>query len=180
MLRGSTNKKVAIAIAFENFKDEEYFVTRQVLEAAGRKVITVSNKMGTAQGVSGGQTPVDLSLDELKVEDYDGLVFIGGPGCLENLDQPVSYQIARETVKQDKILGAICISPVILAKAGLLKDRKATVWSVSLDKSPVKILQDGGANYQEQPVVIDGKIITGNGPAVAREFGQAIVRLLSD
>lgn len=179
MSRESSDKKVVMVIAFKDFKDEEYFVTRQVLEKGGLEITTVSNKKGTAQGVSGGQAPIDLSLDELKIEDYDGLVFIGGPGCLKNLDQSVSYQIAQEAVKQDKVLGAICISPVILAKAGLLRDKKATVWSTPLDKSPVEILQENGADYQEQPVVIDGKIVTGNGPAAAKEFGQAVVQLMS-
>ncbi|PIV10175.1 MAG: DJ-1 family protein [Candidatus Portnoybacteria bacterium CG03_land_8_20_14_0_80_41_10] len=174
-----SNKKVAMLIAFTDFKDEEYFVPKEVLEKAGLEVVTVSNSKRTAQGVSGGQAPIDISLDELKVADYDGIVFIGGPGALKNLDNQTSYQIAQEAVEQNKILGAICISPVILAKAGVLQGKKATVWSSPLDKSPVKTLQENGANYQEEDIVVDGEVITGNGPAAAEKFGQAIVQRLT-
>jgi protease I len=178
MPQESITKKVTLIIAFENFKDEEYFIPREVLEKAGIEVVTASNFKGTAQGVSGGQAPIDVSLDELKVVDYDAIAFIGGPGALKNLDHQTSYQIAQEAVKHDKILGAICISPVILAKAGLLQNKKATVWSSTLNKEPVKILRENGANYQENDVVVDGKIITGNSPAAAEKFSQAIIRLL--
>jgi len=179
MPQESIAKKAALIIAFENFKDEEYFIPKEVLEKAGIEVTTASNSKGTAQGVSGGQVPIDVSLDELKIEDYEGIVFIGGPGALKNLDNQTSYRIAQEAVSQGKILAAICISPVILAKAGLLQDKEATVWSSALDKGPVKILQENGANYQEDDLVVDGKIITGSGPAAAEKFGQAIVHLLT-
>lgn len=173
------NKKVAMIIAFTDFRDEEYFVPKEILEKAGVEISTVSNSKGTAQGVSGGQVLVNVSLDELKIADYDGIVFIGGPGCLKNLNNQTSYQVAQETVNHDKVLAAICISPVILAKAGVLKDRKVTVWSSVLDKGPIKTVQENGAIYQEEEVVIDGEIITANGPAAAEKFGQAIIQVLT-
>lgn len=173
------DKKVAMIIAFTDFRDEEYFVPKEILKKAGIKVITASNAQGTAQGVNGGEASVNISLDELKVEDYHGIVFIGGPGCLKNLDNQLSYQVVQAAVKQNKVLAAICISPVILAKAGVLKDKKATVWSSSLDRNPVKALQENEAIYQEENVVIDGKIITGNGPAAGQKFAQAIVEALT-
>jgi protease I len=171
--------KVAMIIAFTDFKDEEYFVPKQVLEGAGIEVITVSNAKGIAQGTDGGEAPVNLSLEELKVEDFDGLVFVGGPGCLKNLDNQTSYQIVQEVVNQNKVLGAICISPVILAKAGVLQAKQATVSSSDLDRSAIKTLQENGANYQVQDMVVDGKIITASGPPAAQKFGQAIVEALT-
>jgi len=87
--------------------------------------------------------------------------------------------VAQETVSQNRVLASICISPVILAKAGVLEGRKATVWSSVMDRSSVRILKDNGTIYQDEDVVVDGKIITGNGPAAAKEFGQAIVEALT-
>jgi protease I len=179
MPQESSVKKVAMIIAFANFKDEEYFIPKEVLEKAGIEITTVSNSKGTARGVSGGEVSVNTSLEELKVENYDGVIFVGGPGCLENLDNQTSYQIAQEAVRQDKVLAAICISPVILAKAGVLQGKKATVWSNALDRGPVKALQENGAFYQEEDVVVDGKVITANGPAAAEKFGQAVVQVLT-
>jgi protease I len=172
------SKKVAMIIAFRDFKDEEYFVPKEVLEKAGIEVVTVSNSKGAAYGTGGGEVLIDVVLDELEIENYDGVIFVGGAGCLDNLDNEISYQIAQEAVRKNKVLAAICISPVILAKAGVLNDKKATVWSDSLNKEPIKILEENGAVYQDEDVVVDGKIITANGPAAAEEYGQKIVEVL--
>ncbi|PIR71487.1 MAG: hypothetical protein COU43_02395, partial [Candidatus Nealsonbacteria bacterium CG10_big_fil_rev_8_21_14_0_10_37_25] len=77
-----------------------------------------------------------------------------------------------------KVLASICISPVILAKAGVLKGKKATVWSSPMDKVPVRILEENEAIYQDKSVVADGKIVTANGPAAAEKFAKAIITAL--
>ena len=130
-------------------------------------------------GADGGEVNVGLLVSEINLADFDAVVFIGGPGCLENLDNESSYKVAQETVSQGKILASICISPVILAKAGVLEDKEATVWSLTLDRGPVVILKENGAIYQDKTVVVDGKIITGNGPEASKEFGEAILKLLT-
>lgn len=190
-------KKVAMIIAFRDFRDAEYFVPKEILEKAGVKTITVSTKLGTAIGADGGDTEVDLLLKNLNpaefadlqnksshdsiqsISSFDGVVFIGGPGCLKYLDNESSYRVAKETVEKNKILGAICISPVILAKAGILKGKRVTVWNSAMDRGPVKTLKEHGAIYEDKNVVVDGKIVTGNGPGAAEEFGQKIVDLLT-
>jgi len=174
------NKKIAMIIAHRDFRDEEYFVPKEILEGAGAEVKTASNKMGRALGADGGEVEIDLLVKDLNPAEFDVVVFIGGPGCLGNLDNENSYQVAKETVSQNKILASICISPIILAKAGVLKGKKATVWSSPMDRSPVKILEENGAIYQDELVVVDGKIITGNGPGAAKEFGEAIVEVLTE
>ena len=173
------NKKAAMIIAFKDFRDEEYFVPKEILEKAGAEVKTASNKIGTAIGADGGEVKVDLLVSEINPTDFYAIIFIGGPGCLKNLDDESSYRVAQETVSQNRVLASICISPVILAKAGVLEGRKATVWSSVMDRSSVRILKDNGTIYQDEDVVVDGKIITGNGPAAAKEFGQAIVEALT-
>jgi protease I len=175
-----TDKKIAMIIAFKDFRDEEYFVPKEILEEAGAEVKTASNRKGIAIGADGGEVEVNLLIYEINMANFDVVVFIGGPGCLENLDNENSYRVAKETISQDKILASICISPVILAKAGALKGKKATVWSSPMDRSPVKILEGNGAIFEDKPVVVDGKIITGNGPGAAEEFGEAIVEVLTN
>jgi len=173
-----TNKKIVIVIAFRDFRDQEYFMPKEVLTAAGAEIKTASTEIGTAIGADGGEVEVDLLVKDLNPTDFDVLVFIGGPGCLKYLDNEDSYNLCRETVSQDKVLASICISPVILAKAGVLEGKKATVWSSPMDKSPIKILEERGAVFQEESVVVDGKIITANGPAAAENFGRAIIETL--
>ena len=173
------NKKAAMIIAFKDFRDEEYFVPKEILEKAGAEVKTASNKIGTAIGADGGEVKVDLLVSEINPTDFYAIIFIGGPGCLKNLDDESSYRVAQETVSQNKVLASICISPVILAKAGVLEGEKATVWSSVMDRSPIKILQNNGAIYEDKRVVVEGKIITGNGPGAAKEFGETIVEVLT-
>lgn len=172
------SKKVAMIVAFRDFRDVEYFLPKKILEEAGLEVKTASNKIGIAIGADGGDTDVDLLISELDPADFDAIVFVGGPGCLKNLDNEDSYKIARETVSQNKVLGSICISPVILAKSGVLSGKKATVWSSVMDRSPIKILEENGAIYQDKEVVVDGKIITANGPDAAQKFAETIIEIL--
>jgi len=172
-------KKIAMIIAFRDFRDAEYFVPKEILEKAGIEVKTASNKKGIAIGADGGDVKVDLLVSEINPAEFAAVVFIGGSGCLENLDNESSYRVAQETVSQNRVLASICISPVILAKAGVLEGKKATVWSSVMDRSPIKILQNNGAIYEDKRVVVEGKIITGNGPGAAKEFGETIVEVLT-
>ncbi|KKU86886.1 MAG: ThiJ/PfpI domain-containing protein [Parcubacteria group bacterium GW2011_GWA2_47_9] len=171
--------KIALIIAFRNFRDEEYFIPKEVFERAGASVITFSTAIGTAVGVHGGEVPAQLTVEELKVADYDAVIFVGGAGAKKLMENEDALRVARETAASEKILAAICIAPTILARAGVLFGKKATVWSSSMDRSAIKILQEEGVLYREGPIVVDGKIITANGPEVAREFARKMLALLT-
>ena len=173
-----SGKKVAMVIAFRDFRDEEYFLPKQILQDQGAEVFTASNSTGKAVGKLGGDIEVDLLLKDLKPTDYDAVLFVGGPGAYDYFEDSDCHRIAKETADSGKILGAICIAPAILAKAGVLRGKKATVWSSALDKSAVKILEDSGAVFQQEKVVVDGKIATASGPEAAEQFGQTIANLL--
>jgi len=171
--------KVLIVIAFRDFQDMEYLVPKKILEKAGIETKTISSKKGVAVGVFGETVLIDGTISEVKIDDYNSLVFVGGGGCLPYLDNQDSYNLIKEAFDKDKLLAAICISPVILAKAGVLENKKATVWNSPIDQFPVKLLTENKAIYQEDSVVVDGKIITARGPEVADLFGETIVRLLT-
>lgn len=172
-------KTVAMVISFRDFRDVEYFIPRETLERAGAKVVTISNQKGLAVGADGGEVKVDLTAEEAKIDDFEAILFIGGPGMVKKLDDSTFQKLALEAGSKNKIVGAICIAPALLAKAGILQRKKATVWSSLLDKSAIKMLEEGGAIYQEQAVVVDGNIITANGPAAAKEFAQAVIALIN-
>lgn len=172
--------QAALIIAFEGFQDKEYGDTREVLEKAGIKTGVFSSKKGEAQGKMGEMVKIEKTIEELRVDDYEAIVFIGGPGALEYLENRTAWRIAREAVEKNKVLAAICIAPEILAKAGVLKGKKATVWSSSLDQEEIKALEEAGALYSNENVVIDGKIVTANGPMSAKKFAQEIIKLLGN
>lgn len=168
------SKKVLLIIAHKGFQPVEYNAPKKILQEAGVKVITASNAPGTAVSAMSNETAeVDLILSEVKTADYDGIFFIGGPGALEHLDNAESHRIIKEAAASGKLWGAICISPRILAAAGVLKNKKATGWNG--DGQLPKILADVGAEYVNKPVVVDGNLITASGPAAAEEFGRTIL-----
>ncbi|MEK7624220.1 MAG: DJ-1/PfpI family protein [Patescibacteria group bacterium] len=171
-------KKAVLIIAYKNFQDREYSVTKEVLENGGTEVKTAASQKGTAEGVFGLKASVDLLAAEINLADFDAVVFIGGGGALEYLDNEISYNLTRETIRQNKLLAAICVAPVILARAGALKNKKATVWQNISDKESIKILEKNGAEFINKDVVFDGKIITANGPAAAEKFGESILKLI--
>jgi protease I len=171
-------KKILMVVAFKDFKDEEYFITKEVLEKAGYLIETTSSQKGIALGVDGGDAIVTILPNEVDPKNYEAIVFVGGPGMGKELDNQEFQKLAQEFVRNDKIVAAICVAPGLLAKAGVLNNLKVTVWSSVLDKSQIKILEENGAIYNQGPVVIDEKIITANGPEAAQEFGEAIVSLL--
>ena len=179
MQKSLLDKKIAIVITFRDFRDVEYFIPRDIFERAGAKIFTVSPKKGIAIGADGGEVNVDLEISEFKVEDFDAVVFIGGPGMPKKLDDTDFQKIAQDTAKANKVLGAICISPALLAKAGVLEGKKATVWSHPLNKEPINILKRNGAIYEAKAVVVDGKIVTGNGPEASEEWAKALIEVLA-
>ncbi len=168
-----------LIIAHKGFQPIEYGITRQWLEEAGIKVITASDQSGTAIAADNGEVKVDLVLEEVNVNDYDGIFFIGGSGAIEHLDNDRSYRIIHQVDRaHGKIYGAICISTRILAHAGVLEGRRVTGWDG--DHKLDGILRDAGAEYVNMDVVVDRTIITAIGPKVAKEFGQAIIETLQN
>lgn len=169
--------KVLFIVAHEGFQPIEYSDPKEILQDGGVEVFTASNLPGTAKAAYGGEdVSVDLLVRDIKVADYDGIFFIGGPGALENLDNEESYDLAKKMSNGGKLWGAICISPRILAHAGVLKNKKVTGWDD--DDELGQILTDVGAQYIHEAVVVDKKLITASGPRAAAEWGRKILENL--
>ncbi len=167
-------KKVLMIIAPKNFRDEELLEPKGVLTQAGAVVEVASTSLDTAVGMLGAEVGVDLLVDSVRVADYDAVVFVGGMGASQYWESTKAHSIAQEASQTGKVLGAICIAPVTLANAGLLREKKATVWASEKERIEAK-----GAKYTGSSVQVDGRIITADGPKAAREFGQTILKALS-
>jgi protease I len=166
--------KAVLIIAGSKFRDEELFETKKILEDAKVQTTIASSKTGTIRGMKDGQAKAQILISEIKVEDYNAVVFIGGAGAHEYFDNPVAQNIAKQARAENKILAAICIAPTILANAGLLDGLRATCYA-----SQTGQLKRAGAKFTGADVERDGLIITGSGPQAAEQFGQAIVETLA-
>lgn len=167
--------KVLFVIAHDGFRDEECFEPKEVLK--NQEVIIASTDTSPAKGSLGGQITPDITIDDAlnRIDEFDAVVFVGGPGANVYFDNPTAHKIAQNA---KNVLAAICIAPVTLAKAGVLKGKKATVWDDGKG-TQANILKENGADYVAEDVVVDGNLITANGPKSAAKFGEAILKKLS-
>ncbi len=171
--------KIAMIIAHRDFRDEEYFIPKRIFLNSNFEIITVSENNDKAIGMHGGEAKIDQIVENMIVDDFDAVLFIGGAGIMDNIDNPYHHRVAREAVEKGKVLGAICVAPMILAKSGVLKDKKATVWSSPMNKNPIKVLEENGAIFEDEAIVVDGKIVTGNGPMAADQFAHIVLEVLT-
>ena len=125
-------------------------------------------------GSHGIKFETDALIEDIKPEEYDGLVCPGGLRGTQNLkaDERVAALI-REFCAAGKLVSAICAAPTVLGAAGVLEGKKATCYPGC---------EDGltGADALTDKVVRDGNIITSRGMGTAIDFGLAIIEYLMD
>ncbi len=163
---------ILIIIAPNGYQDIEYEVPKKVLENSGVKTKTAC-KTEIAKGSLGGTTKADLLLKDVNVDDFDGVIFVGGPGSHEYFDDKQALKIAKEFYEKNKLTCAICAAPSILANAGLLEGKTATCFPAEAEN-----LKSKKANYTGNAVEQDGLIITADGPPSAKAFGEKILQAL--
>ncbi len=174
-----SGKKILMIIAPRNFRDEELLIPKQYFESLGATVIVASKEHNVCKGMLGTQVQPDLALREVNVDEFDAVVFVGGSGVTGYYGDPEAHRIAREAYEKGKIVGAICLAPGVLASAGILEGKKATVWLAPGYTLGVDMLVRGGAIFTDAPVVVDGRIVTANGPEAAKAFAETIAQLLT-
>lgn len=167
------SKKVLFIIAHKDFRDEEYREPREILESMGCEITVASSSKDTAVGKLGLKVQPDILLSEADVNGFDAVIFVGGGGSMEYFNNSTAHKIAIDTYDSGKVLAAICIAPSILANAGVLKGKKATVFSSEEPNIKAK-----GSIYTGSDVEIDGNIVTADGPKSATKFGLAIAEKL--
>jgi len=171
-------KKVVFIVAHEGFQVVEYSVPKTLLEQSGIIVKTASNKAMPATAHDGSTVEIDLTISDINTDHFDAFVFIGGPGAMDYLDNQTSYDLINKIAEGKKLLGAICIAPRILAKAGALKGRRATGWNG--DNEIGTLFKEHSVYYKNEDVVVDNMIITAVGPNAAREFAEQLISLLEE
>lgn len=166
-------KKIAMVIAHNNFRDEEFLEPKNIFKDNGFQVTVASSKMSEATGMLGAKVNPDILVKDINVEDYAAVVFVGGSGAREYFHDTVAHNILIKAYKLEKVVAAICIAPNTLANAGLLKGVKATCWdSENLVKR--------GAIYTGNSVESSGRIITGKNPHAASSFAKAIIDKINE
>ena len=170
------NLKIQLVAAEKDFRDEELFVAEDVFSDAGAFVPTASGTKKTIHGMLGGTTEPDLLIKDINVDNLDAIVIVGGIGSREYLwNDDTLLKMVKEANDKGKIIGAICLSGAIPARAGIMRGRRGTVYPTpeALDE-----LKKNGEFYVDQGVVVDGNVITAQGPQNSREFADTIMAVL--
>jgi protease I len=170
--------KMLIVVAPEKFRDEELAVPVAAFQKAGIAFDIASTHRGTCTGMLGAKITATLTFEEIDPKLYGGLVIIGGGGSQIHLwNDDLLVQLVKYFHESRKIVAAICLAPVVLARTGILKGKNATYF-----ESPVSFreMKGGGAVLVNKPVVVDGRIITANGPSASREFTDSILRTIAE
>ena len=170
-------KRILYVIAPERFRDEEYLEPTVYLSGQGYQIDTVSTQCGLAKGMFGAEVQVDKTVDDVASDNYDALVIAGGMGSPDYLwENETLKKHIQAFVTAQKPVCAICISGVVLAKAGVLTGKKATVW---LCDASEQAYQGHGVILVKEHVVTDGLFVTADGPEASLEFAKAIDAVLS-
>lgn len=154
----------------DGFEEIEALATVDVLRRAGLDVVTAGIPSTIIQGSRNIKVVADKRLEDVNFDEFDALVLPGGnPGYVNLGKSNTIMEAIKKFDSEKKLIAAICMAPTVLAKAGILEDRMATVYP-------------GGERELPRPrdgrVVVDGNIITSQGPGTAIEFALKIVEIL--
>lgn len=171
-----------VAILVDNyFEEAEFTGPLKALKEAGAtvEIIAAEPQDGHVQALNhvdmGNEFPIDKTLDEADISQYDALVLPGGAMNADQLRmQPKAREWVRKIMDSGKPLAVICHAPWVLASAGLAKGRKLTSFFTIQDD-----MIDAGADWVDEAVVIDGNLITSRQPDDLPAFNKALITALA-
>lgn len=155
----------------DGYEDTEMIAPLDMLSRADIPVTRVGVTGKTVTSKLGIPMPADITADELDLSDCEMIFLPGGPGTKNYFDQPVIDQAIAHCTEHNCYMAAICAAPSVLSAKGVLNDKKAVCHFSVNDKMDC-------AQLLNQPVCVDGKVITGQGAAASVEFGLSLVAAL--
>lgn len=169
------SRSVVMIIAPKEFRDEEFKVPYDYLKNLGHTIMVASTDTTKATGMLDLTVKPDLLIENIDTLAFDAFILVGGTGSAIYWDNQIIHKLLKYYARPPRVLASICIAPVSLARAGVLKNKQATVYK---DRSTLDEFKKGGVKYVEKEVVISGNIITASGPQASEKFAQAIAQAL--
>jgi protease I len=156
----------------KDFNEEEFTTVKRRLMKSGKQVFITSDDHLVCSGSKGMKVKSDTSFYNVNVNNFGAFILIGGIGSKSYWKNESLHKIIKKFFEAKKVIAAICSSPITLAKAGILQNKKATCYSE--DKME---LINAGIDYQDKNVVIDGNVVTANDARSALQFAEAVLHL---
>lgn len=156
----------------DGFEELEVVAPTDILRRGGVEVKLVALKGKTVRGAHGIALEADLTLDEAKASEAEGIFVPGGMGGVNAISGcPAALALLKEVAQAGGYVTAICAGPTVLAKLGLLEGKNATCY-------PGMEEELTGAECSQERVVVDGKTVTSRAPGTAMAFGFRLLELL--
>lgn len=170
----SGKKRVAILIE-QAVEDVEFIIPCNALKQAGFDVVVLGGRMNEKYKGKRGKLSIqaDATTTEAIASEFDAVIIPGGMAPDKMRRNPNTVRFVREAMQQGKWVAAVCHGPQVLIEADLLQGKRVTGFSA--------IRQDmlnAGANYQDEPLVVDGNLITSREPGDLPIFTTAILSRL--
>ncbi|MCL2202767.1 MAG: DJ-1/PfpI family protein [Defluviitaleaceae bacterium] len=171
-----SSKKIAFLV-YPMFCNYEVSLALSSLEMEGREIVVFAKNKNPVRCEEGLNILPDKSLDEFVIDEYDCILLsgIGGDPTAVIFDDDYKAFLQQFIGRDDILIASNSISPALLARAGLLKDKKFCVGMYEEARTQLNFFDY--KNLQRAPIVIDGNVITAMGMAF-REFAIAITRKL--
>lgn len=168
--------KKRVAILIENgVEDAEFQVPYKALQMGGIEVAVLGSRMN--EKYTGKQGKVSIQADgtttEAMASQFDAVVIPGGMAPDRMRSNPNTVRFVQEAMEQGKIVAAVCHGPQVLIEGDLLKGKQATGF-IAIRKDMI----NAGANYVDEPLVVDGNLITSRQPGDLAIFSTAILSRL--
>ncbi|MEB4590424.1 DJ-1 family glyoxalase III [Candidatus Thiothrix sp. Deng01] len=145
-----------------------------LLRRAQIEVIAASLEDAPVRCSRGTVLLADSPLDDVLDDDFDMLVLPGGQPGADHLNADARiHRLINRLAATGKPVAAICAAPKILVENGILNGRKLTVFPGALDA-----IDTSQVNVTNQPIEVDGNVITSRGPGVAMDFTLQLIEIL--
>jgi protease I len=162
-------KKVAILIA-EGFHDRETLEPKSFLEELGAEVVILGPAAGEVTAYNSDQVvTIEKAVEEVEIADFDALILPGGEGPAVLREHEPAVNFAGSFLESGKLVAAICHGSQTLITAGVVEGRRMTCVS-----SVAEEVREAGGLYFDEPVVVDGNLITSRVPDDLPAFNEAI------
>ncbi len=167
-------KKILIMLD-EGVEDVEFLYPYYRFQEEGYRVDVVAAKAKeTYQGKHGVPMVSDLSPEQVKIDEYQGLIIPGGRAPDRMRTNKGLVDIVRQAFAKNLVVGAVCHGPQMLIEANALRGKRATCW-----KSVMTDLKNAGAVFVDEAAVVDERLITSRSPADLPSFCKEIIKLLA-
>lgn len=170
----NSSKRVAILIE-TGVEDSEFQVPYKALKMAGIDVVVLGSRMNSTYVGKQGKLSMkpDATTTEARPEEFDAVIIPGGMAPDTMRTNPNTVKFVQDTMAQGKLIAAVCHGPQVLIEGDLLKGKNATGY-----RAIRKDMINAGANYIDEPLVVDGNLITSRRPGDLAIFTTAILSRL--